>query len=183
MNSVGDLSSGVEVLGNSHKFGYHFSMLFKTMSAIGCAVACLSVTAIAEDLYKFLNEIPISGEGGWDILTIDAAARRLYLSHSTKVVVVDLEKNAIVGEIEDTPGVHGFLAVPQVERGFSSNGKENRSSVVDLKTLRTVSKIETGESPDALAYDSKHGEVYIFNHRGGSATVIDAKTSKVTATI
>ena len=85
MNSVGDLSSGVGVLGNSHKFGYHFRMLFKTMSAIGCAVACLSATAIADDLYKFLNEIPIGGEGGWDILTIDAAARRLYLSHAAKV--------------------------------------------------------------------------------------------------
>src|SRR5438552_18202901 len=158
-------------------------MTLKTMLAIGCAVACLSAAAIAEDLYKFLNEIPIGGEGGWDILTIDGAARRLYLSHATKVVVVDLEKNAVTGEIADTPGVHGFLAVPEVGRGFSSNGKENKASVVDLKTLRTVSKIETGESPDALVYDSKHGEVYIFNHRGSSVTVIDAKTSKVAATI
>ncbi len=183
MNSVGDLSSGVGVLGNSHKFGYHLRMHSKPCLAIGCAVACLSATAIAEDVYKFLNDIPIGGEGGWDILTIDAAARRLYLSHATKVVVVDLEKNAVVGEIEDTPGVHGFLAVPQVGRGFSSNGKENKASVVDLKTLRTVSKIDTGESPDALVYDSKHGEVYIFNHRGSSVSVIDAKTSKVVATI
>jgi YVTN family beta-propeller protein len=158
-------------------------MTFKTILAIGCAVACLSATAIADDLYKFVDEIPIGGEDGWDILTIDAAARRLYLSHATKVVVVDLEKNAVVGEIGDTPGVHGFLAVPEVGRGFSSNGKENKASVVDLKTLRTISKIDTGESPDALVYDSKHGEVYIFNHRGSSVTVIDARTSKVAATI
>jgi YVTN family beta-propeller protein len=158
-------------------------MTFKTILAIGCAVACLSATAIANDLYKFVDEIPIGGEDGWDILTIDAAARRLYLSHATKVVVVDLEKNAVVGEIGDTPGVHGFLAVPEVGRGFSSNGKENKASVVDLKTLRTISKIDTGESPDALVYDSKHGEVYIFNHRGSSVTVIDARTSKVAATI
>ena len=153
------------------------------MLAIGCAVAGLTGTAIAEDLYKFLNEIPIGGEGGWDILTIDGVARRLYLSHATKVVVVDLEKNAVAGEITDTAGVHGFLAVPEVGRGFSSNGKENKASVVELKTLRTISKIETGESPDALVYDSKHGEVYIFNHRGNSVSVIDAKTPKVTATI
>jgi YVTN family beta-propeller protein len=158
-------------------------MPFKIILAIACGVACLGATAIAEDLYKFLNEIPIGGEGGWDILTVDAAARRLYLSHATKVVVVDLEKNAVAGEIADTPGVHGFLTVPEVQRGFSSNGKENKASVVDLKTLRTISKIDTGESPDALVYDSKHGEVYIFNHRGSSVTVIDAKTSKVAATI
>jgi YVTN family beta-propeller protein len=158
-------------------------MTFKTVLAIGCGVACLGATAIAEDLYKFLNEIPIGGEGGWDILTIDSPAHRLYLSHATKVVVVHLDKNAVAGEIADTPGVHGFLAVPEVGRGFSSNGKENKTSVVDLKTLHTVSKIDTGESPDALVYDSKHGEVYIFNHRGNSVTVIDAKTSKVATTI
>jgi YVTN family beta-propeller protein len=158
-------------------------MRSKALLPILCGLALQFSQASAVDSYKLLQEIPIGGEGGWDILTVDAAARRLYLSHATKVVVVDLAKNALIGEIEDTPGVHGFLAVPEAGRGFSSNGKENKASVVDLKTLHTVSKIDTGESPDALVYDSKHGEVYIFNHRGNSATVIDAKTSKVTATI
>ena len=82
--------------------------------------------------YKQITEIPIGGEGGWDILTIDSAAHRLYLSHSTKVMVVDLKKNAVVGEIPDTPGVHGFVAVPELGRGFSTNGKESKASVVDL---------------------------------------------------
>jgi YVTN family beta-propeller protein len=151
--------------------------LFAGLIAFWCA------TAVAQETYKFLNEIPIGGEGGWDILTIDSAAKRLYLSHATKVVVVDLSKNTVVGEITDTPGVHGFVPVPELQRGFSSNGKESKSSVVDLKTLSTISKIDTGESPDALVYDSKHGEVYIFNHRGNSVSVIDGKTSKVIATI
>jgi len=137
----------------------------------------------AGDVYKFLNEIPIGGEGGWDILTIDSAAKRLYLSHATKVVVVDLEKNAVAGEITDTPGVHGFIPAPEVRRGFSTNGKENKSSVVDLATLKTISKIDTGDGPDAFAYDAKRGEVYIFNHKGNSATVIDAKNTKVVATV
>lgn len=142
-----------------------------------------SAPAFAQSTYKLEREIPIGGEGGWDILTIDSAAHRLYLSHSTKVVVVDLEKNAVAGEIADTPGVHGFVAVPEVGRGFSSNGKEAKVSVVDLKTLKTIAKVETGESPDAIVYEPKHGEVYAFNHRGSSATVIDAKTNKVVATI
>jgi YVTN family beta-propeller protein len=153
------------------------------MFAIGCAVACLGTTAIAEDLYKFLNEIPIGGEGGWDLLTIDAAARRLYLAHATKVVVVDLAKEAIAGEIADTPGVHGFAVAPELQRGFSSNGKEAKTSVVDLKTLHTISKIEVGENPDALLYESQHGEVYVFNHTGKSATVINGKNANVVATI
>src|SRR5438094_4889108 len=150
-------------------------MLLKTRSLIICLIAMVCGTVLADDAYKFVNEIPVGGEGGWDILTIDSAANRLYLSQATKVVVVDLNKNAIADEIGDTPGVHGFVAVPELQRGFSSNGKESKSSVVDLATLKTLSKIDTGESPDALVYDSKHGEVYIFNHHGNSVTVIDAK--------
>jgi YVTN family beta-propeller protein len=146
-------------------------------------IAFWEATVVAQEPYKFLNEIPIGGEGGWDILTIDSAASRLYLSHATKVVVVDLNKNAVAGDIADTPGVHGFVPVPELQRGFSSNGKESKSSVVDLTTLKTISKIETGESPDAIVYEPRRGEVYIFNHKGNSATAVDAKEAKVVATI
>ncbi len=138
---------------------------------------------LAAQDYSFEREIPIGGEGGWDILTIDSSARRLYLAHSTKVVVVDIDAGKVAGEVADTPGVHAFQAVPELQRGFSSNGKENKASVVDLKTLKTTSKVDTGESPDAIAYDAKHREVYVFNHRGSSVTVIDASSLKVTATI
>jgi len=150
------------------------------MVILACAAL---IAAAAEDAYKFLQEIPVGGEGGWDILTVDAAGRRLYLSHATKVVVVDLEKNALVGEITDTPGVHAFVVAPELQRGFSSNGKEAKVSVVDLKTLTTISKLETGENPDAMVYEPRRGEVYVFNHTGKSATVIDAKTAKVISTI
>src|SRR5260370_9878595 len=146
-------------------------------------IAFWETTIIAQEPYKFLNEIRIGGEGGWDILTIDSAANRLYLSHATKVVVVDLGTNTVVGEIAETPGVHGFIAVPEVQRGFSSNGKESKSSVVDPTTLKTTSKIDTGPNPDAVVYEPRHGEVYVFNHAGNSATVIDAKQAKVVATI
>src|SRR6266403_1072557 len=146
-------------------------------------IAFWETTIIAQEPYKFLNEIRIGGEGGWDILTIDSAASRLYLSHATKVVVVDLNKNAIAGEITDTPGVHAFMPVPELQRGFSSNGKESKSSVVDLTTLKTVSKIDTGQNPDAVVYEPRHGEVYVFNHTGNSVTVINAKAATVSATI
>jgi YVTN family beta-propeller protein len=157
-------------------------MALKTRSWFAC-IALLCTTAAAEDAYKLVTEIPIGGEGGWDILTIDSAANRLYLSHATKVVVVDLETNKVVGEIADTPGVHAFTAVPEFQRGLSSNGKENKASVVDLTTLKTISKIDTGQNPDAIAYDNKRKEIYVFNHSGNSATVIDAKEAKSVATI
>ena len=150
---------------------------------VGCLFVLLRAAAAAEQSYKLVTEIPIGGEGGWDILSVDSTSHRLYLSHATKVVVVDLEKNVVVGEIADTPGVHAFIAVPELKRGFSSNGRENKSSVVDLTTLKTITKVDTGESPDAMAYEPKSGEVYIFNHRGNSVTVIDAKSAKVVSTI
>ena len=147
-----------------------------------CALV-LCGTTFAQEPYKFFNEIRIGGEGGWDYVTIDVTARRLYLSHATKVVVVDLTKNAVIGEIADTPGVHGFVAVPELQRGFSTNGKEAKVSVVDLSTLKTISKIDTAANPDALIYEARRGELYVFNHSGNSATVIDAKAAKVISTI
>ena len=140
-------------------------------------------TAHAGESYHFLTEIPIGGEGGWDYLSIDAAARRLYVSHSSEIVVVDLDRNAVAGKIADTPGVHGIAVAPDLGRGFSSNGKEAKSSIVDLKTLKTLSKVSTGEGPDAILYEPKHQEVYTFNGHGRSATVFEAATGKVTATI
>src|SRR6266404_8788845 len=158
-------------------------MRFRTLLAAVCALGLQNAMGAGDGAYKFLSEIPIGGEGGWDILTVDSPAHRLYLSHATKVVVVDLEKNAVAGEITDTPGVHGFIAAPELARGFSTNGKENKVSVVDLKTLKTISKLDSGANPDAIVYDPKRSEVYVFNHSGNSATVIDAKAAKVVATI
>src|SRR5437660_10051483 len=129
------------------------------------APAFFGGAAAANQPYQFLTEIPIGGEGGWDILTIDSAASRLYLSHATKVVVVDLNKNAVVGEIADTPGVHGFVAVPELQRGFSSNGKESKSSVVALKTLKTFSKIDNSESTDPDVYERLRSNVLLFNNQ------------------
>jgi YVTN family beta-propeller protein len=160
-----------------------WKMRLKILGVLTLCVGLSGGLAAAKEVYKFQQEIPIGGEGGWDILTIDSAAHRLYLSHSTKVVVIDLERNVVAGEIAETPGVHAFVAVPEVGRGFSTNGKEAKASVVDLKTLKTISKVDTGEGPDAAVYEPKHGEVYVFNHHGSSATVIDAKTAKVAATI
>jgi YVTN family beta-propeller protein len=138
-------------------------------------------TAITADEYRFIKQIPIGGEGGWDYLSVDAQARRLYVTHASKIVVVDLNTGRIAGEIADTPGVHGFAIAPPL--GFSSNGRENKVSIVDLKTLATNSKVGTGENPDAILYEPEHGEVYAFNGRGQSASVIDVKSAKVVATI
>jgi DNA-binding beta-propeller fold protein YncE len=136
-----------------------------------------------EGQYSFLKEIPIGGAGGWDCLSIDPAAHRLYVTHATKIVVIDTEKEVVVGEIDGTPGVHAFALAPELGRGFSSNGKEAKVSIVNLKTLKTEMQVPTGENPDAILYDSDKQEVYAFNGQSKSATVFEAKTGKVVTEI
>jgi YVTN family beta-propeller protein len=136
----------------------------------------------ADAPFTKLAEIHIGGAGSFDYLTVDPAAKRLYVSHGTEVVVIDLTNNTIVGRIADTPGVHGIAVAPGGHL-FTSNGRGNNVSVVDPKTLATLSKVETGANPDSIMYEPKEKAIYAFNHTGGSATVIDAATGKVAATV
>ena len=147
------------------------------------ALVAFVQAAQAQSQYKFLKSIPIGGEGGWDYLSVDAKARKLYVTHASKIVIVDLAEDKIAGEIADTPGVHGFAIASELERGFSSNGRESKVGVVDLKTSNTITKVETGENPDAILFEPIQSEVYAFNGRGKSATVIDAKNNKVVVTV
>jgi len=149
-----------------------------------CAALIASVAGLraADPMYSKIGEIAIGGAGAFDYLNVDSAAQRLYVTHGTEVVVIDTATNAIVGRITDTPGVHGIAIAPGA-RGFTSNGRENKVSIVDLKTLQTMSKVETGANPDAILYEPKQKEIYALNHTGHSATVIDAATGKVVATI
>src|SRR5216117_255066 len=128
-------------------------------------------TAGAADEYTKIGEIHIGGSGAFDYLTVDSPAHRLYVSHGTEVVVIDTESGALVGRIADTPRVHGIAIAPN-GRGFTSNGGENKVSVVDLKTLQTLGKIEIGANPDAILYEAKQKEIYAINHTGKSVTVI-----------
>src|SRR5258708_1295068 len=143
-------SSGLTVTGRKprgHHLGQILTFTFSNMKMtqiprrfiILFAFGVLSVANCSlfagDDPYHLGKEIPIGGAGGFDYLSIDPAARRLYVSHASKVVVVDIDKDAIVGEIADTPGIHGVALAPDLGRGFSSNGRESKASIVDLKTL------------------------------------------------
>jgi hypothetical protein len=157
---------------------------FNRLLVLGLVALCGANPAFSADTpYHFAKEIPIAGEGGWDYLSVDASARRLYVTHATVVVVIDLDQDAVVGAITNTPGVHGFALAPELQRGFASNGRENTVSIVDLKSLQTLAKAPTGENPDAILYEPGRREVYSFNGRGHSATVLDAASNNVIATI
>jgi YVTN family beta-propeller protein len=151
-------------------------------AALGALVAVAAVSAAATG-YHIVGEIQIGGEGGWDYLTVDSAARRLYVSHATHVAVVDLDSNKIVGDIPETPGVHGIAIAAALNKGFVSNGRGNTVTIFDLKTLKTLGTVPTGENPDDICYDAGSSRVFVFNGRSKSATVIDAKGNKAAATI
>jgi DNA-binding beta-propeller fold protein YncE len=133
--------------------------------------------------FHITGEIKIGGEGGWDYLTVDSAAHRLYVSHATHVVVIDIDANKIVGDIPDTPGVHGIAIAPELNRGYISNGRGNTVTIFDLKTMKAVGSAATGENPDSIRYDAVSGRVFAFNGRSKNATVIDGKSGSVAATI
>jgi YVTN family beta-propeller protein len=151
----------------------------------GVVAGAGSLTSVlaADGPYRFLHDIRVGGGGGWDYLSVDSVAKRLYLSHGAKVVVIDTGRDAVVGEVSGTPGVHGMIAVRDLGRGFSSNGGENKAGVIDLKTLRVVSRVDTGRNPDFILYESRRRHVYTFNGQSGDATVIQAETGSVLATI
>ena len=146
-------------------------------------VLFMGLASVADPGYRVVKEIQIGGEGGWDYVIADAAAHRLYVSHATKIVVADTETGAIVGEIVDTPGVHGFAIAPELGRGFTSNGRANSSTIIDLKTLKALGTVQTGANPDSIRYLSGSKEVWTFNHSDGSITAFHPETGAVVATI
>jgi DNA-binding beta-propeller fold protein YncE len=133
--------------------------------------------------YKVVNTYKIGGDGGWDYLTADASARRLYISRGTHVIVLDLDSGKMVGDIADTPGVHGIALAPELGRGFTSNGREGTVSIFDLKTLATSNKVKVGDNPDAILYDSATKRVFTFNGKSQDSTAIDATNGSVLGTI
>jgi YVTN family beta-propeller protein len=160
------------------------------------AFVCFSVLSVSGPLYlqaapnpagpsgyQVVKTIPIASEGGWDYVAVDSEARRIYLSHATKVVVLDADSFAVVGEIPDTQGVHGIAIAPDLGRGFTSNGRAGTATIFDLKTLQTIGTVKTGDNPDAIAYEPVSKRVYTFNGRSKDATAINAADGSVIATI
>ena len=149
------------------------------------AALCLVIVAASPSLggYKIVKKIAVPGQGGWDYLTVDESARRLYVSHGTQVEVLDVDDKKIVGKIPNTLGVHGIAIAPELNRGFVSNGQSSTVTIFDLKTLKSLGEVLTGEKPDAIIYDPATAQVFAFNGGSNSATVISAADGKVAGTI
>src|SRR5262245_57976515 len=137
----------------------------RLLAIVTLSVLSTAVLLAASTGYHVVGEVKIGGEGSWDYLTMDSAARRLYVSHATHAVVVDPDAGKVVGDIPDPPAGHGIAIAPELNRGFVSNGRSNNVTIFDLKTLKTVGQVATGENPDSIRYDPASGRVFTFNGR------------------
>ena len=156
----------------SHLLLLAFSMLLPAITQDAPASASFKV-----------HKIAVGGEGGWDYLTVGSAARRLYVSRGNRVTVLDLDTEAVVGELADAPGVHGIAVVPELGKGFTSNGRDSSVTVFDLKTLKPTNKIKARGVPDAILYDPSSKRVITFNHGTNDGTSIDPASEAVAGTI
>jgi len=133
---------------------------------------------------RLLSTLPLGGAGGWDYLSFDAPHRHLFVSHSDRVLVIDVDQHKQIGTITNTSGVHGIALAPDLGRGFTSNGKGASVTEFDLNTLKTVATITgTGKNPDAIVYDGPSHHVLTFNGHSDNASVIDPARGTVIATI
>lgn len=123
--------------------------------------------------YEQVRKIKLGGEGGWDFLEVDTTNRRLFVSRSTRVVVIDLDSERVIGEIPDTPGVHGIAFVPALNRGFTSNGGDSTVTAFDLKSLKPLGKIKANGRPDIIIYEPVSHRILSFNHGTNDITAID----------
>ena len=153
------------------------------LAVLGLTAFSSRPLAAADGNYHLLKKVVLGGEGMWDYLICDSAARRVYISRGSHVMVVDADTYAVVGDIPGTNGVHGIALAPKLGRGFASDGQANTVTIFDLKTLKVLGTAPTGTGPDAIIYDPASKRVFTFNGRGGDATAIDAASGKPAGTI
>jgi YVTN family beta-propeller protein len=157
----------------------------KTIFKLFAAILFISMISLGQSTsgYHLTGKIAIGGEGGWDCLTFDSQLHRLFISHGTKVIVVNTDSDKVVGEIPKTEGVHDIAIANQFDRAFVSNGRTSTVSMIDLKTLELIDTIPVGKNPDAILYDEFSRRVFVFNGRSNDATILDAEKGTVVSTL
>jgi YVTN family beta-propeller protein len=151
---------------------------------IGIYGAAGAETEPTSSVPKVLQRWAVGGSGGWDYLTLDSTARRLFVSRGTRVDVMDTQSGKIIGTIADTKGVHGIALAENLRRGYTSNGKADSVTVFDLDTLKAIKEVPvSGHNPDAILFDSLTQRLFTFNGRSKDVTVLDTANMSVIATL
>lgn len=155
----------------------------RILALILAAAAIVAIPAVAQKSYKLADRVKLGGEGGWDYLTYDPTANRVFITRGTHVTVVDAKTLKQTADITDLQGVHGVALAPELGKGYITSGGDNMLAIFDLKTLKVTDKVKVGERPDAILYDASAKRIYTFNAKTQDATVVDAKTGKVIGSV
>lgn len=144
---------------------------------------CAARAAAEQPNYHVVKKIELGGNGGWDYMNFEPETQRLYIARSDRVMVVDVVADKLIGEVPNTPGVHGIALVPKLNRGFSSNGRDSTVTVFDLNSLKEIARVKVGSRPDAIIYEPSSNRVFTFNAGSQDTTAVDAETLKVVGSI
>ncbi len=148
------------------------------------AMASASAAAAQAPSYHVSRHLNVGGDGGWDYPLVDTTRSRLFLSRGTHVMVVSTDSGTVIGDIPNTPGVHGIAVAPELNKGFISNGRDSSMTIFDYTTLATIGNVKVGAAnPDAILYDPFSRRVFTFNGRSQNATAIDATNHTVLGTV
>lgn len=158
-------------------------MRYPCLSMLLCIALLSSFALGGASGYHLGSTYKLGGDGGWDYLTIDSATRHFYIARGTHVLVIDADSGKPIGDIPDTPGVHGIALAPELGRGFTSNRREGTVTIFDLASLKPIAKVKAGENPDAIIYDPATKRVFTFNGRSQDSTAIEAASGTVVGTI
>ncbi len=133
--------------------------------------------------YAITGSIPLGGNGAWDYLRADAQSRRLYVSHSTEVVVLDLDTHKEAGKLTGFGFIHGIVIVHELKTGFLSDGQKNEVVTFDPSTLTIKARIKTLANPNSMAFDQATGLLFVGHKPSRSMTVIRASSGTIEGTI
>src|SRR5438128_7731595 len=156
------------------------------LRALVLSFAAGLTVAAASDAPKFnVEKFDIKGEGGTDYIAADAATGRVFVSRSTHMMVVDGATGKVLGDIPNTPGVHGAGVASKAGHGFTTNGGDETVTMFDLKTLAVIKQIHVGPGLDGIMYDEPDDKIILTNHSRpiGTLTAIDPKTGDIVATV
>ena len=154
------------------------------LALVSLTIANIPVPGAAQDPgYTITKRYQLGGEGDWDYLTFDTAAHRLFIARESHVLVINPDNGTVIGDIPNTPSVHGVALAYDLGRGFITAAGDTAVHIFDLKTLQPLETVKVGLRDDAIVYDPGTKYVVSMNGKAHSASVIDARTSKVLATI
>jgi DNA-binding beta-propeller fold protein YncE len=141
---------------------------------------CLTLAALPalgagdQQVYHVTQTFKIPGEGRWDYLSIDPQAHHLFVPRTSHVQVISTTDGSIVADIPKTAGVHGVALVPELKRGFASDGKDNTVTIFDTESFKVIGVVSVGDGPDGIIYDPFSKHVFCMNGREGSVSLIPA---------